>query len=109
MRNIEILVPESARDGRVLRVIDLAVAQAGLTVTLRGSLKNFDGCTHWHAKLGRQRGTLEVTYWPHERRAWFTIQDGRVAPWIEGKMLELAAVIGKQLGYPADSSRPLTP
>ncbi len=97
MRHIDIALPSAAGDDVILLAIDRAIAQAGLTATLRGSLKKFGGSTHWHAKLDRQPGTLEITYWPQEHRAWFSIQDGRIAPWIEGKSDELSRAIERLL------------
>ena len=67
-------------------MIDQALAQVGLNTTLRDGLKKFPGCIHWHAKNGGQPGTLEITLWPQQQRAWFTIQDGRAAGWIDAKL-----------------------
>jgi hypothetical protein len=97
MRNIEIELPSGVSIEEVAAAIDRAIVDAGLSVTLRGSLKKFPGCTHWHAKLGRQAGTLEITLWPQERRAWFTIQNGRAAPWISDKIRSIASAIGQRL------------
>ncbi len=76
LRNIEIIVPADAADGNVEHAIDQAVAEVGLTVTLRDTLKAFAGCVHWHVKNGRESGTLEITFWPEEHRAWFSVQSG---------------------------------
>lgn len=46
----------------VTQAIDDALAESGLTVTLRDTLKKYPGCRHWHAKSGRLPGTLEVTF-----------------------------------------------
>jgi hypothetical protein len=60
-------------------------------VALRTTLAKFPGCVHWHLKLGREPGTLEVTFWPDAGRLWFTVHERRGGRWIEGKMKELAA------------------
>ena len=63
--------------------IDAIVAAHSLITTMKGTLKSYPGCTHWHCKLGREKGTLEITLWPAKRRAWFKVQSGRRAPWID--------------------------
>ena len=75
------------------RSIDLAIAQSGLNVTLRASLRKFPGSVHWHVKRGKESGTLEITFWPQEHRAWFTIQAGRKGEWIEGALTSIMAAI----------------
>jgi hypothetical protein len=97
LRNIEIILPAVAGDAKVEQAIDQAVAEAGLAVTLRDTLKAFPGCIHWHVKNGRESGTLEITFWPQERRAWFSVQSGRAAAWIDEKMNVLGEAIQKRL------------
>ncbi|MEX2173794.1 MAG: hypothetical protein WD872_05490 [Pirellulaceae bacterium] len=98
MRDTEIHLPTGVTCQRVEQVIDEAIAQRGLQVTLRGSLKKYPGSIHWHLKNGRASGTLEITLWPERQRAWFTIQDGRVAPWLDGEIERLAELIRQRLG-----------
>ena len=97
MENVAIPLPRHVEGDTVAQVIDDALAESGLTVTLRDSLKKYPGCVHWHAKNGRASGTLEITLWPQERRAWFTVQDGRKAPWIEEKLSSLSADLVQRL------------
>jgi hypothetical protein len=82
----------------VEQAIDGTLAAAGLLVSLQGTLEKFPGCIHWHAKNQGDSGTLEITLWPQERRAWFTIQDGRRADWIKDKMKLVKDEILRQLG-----------
>ena len=63
-----------------ISLIDAAIAQHGLITTMKGTLKTYPGCTHWHCKLGREKGTLEITLWPAKRKAWFKVQSARCAP-----------------------------
>jgi hypothetical protein len=97
MRNIEICLPPEVDCGALERIIDEAIAQSGLRTVLRGSLKKFPGCIHWHVKQGGQSGTLEITLWPQQHRAWFTIQSGRAAPWIEAEIDRLADLLQDRL------------
>jgi hypothetical protein len=76
-------------DGTIERLIDESVAEDGWQISLRGTLKKYPGCVHWHLKCAGATGTLEVTWWPHQHRAWFTIQSGRTAPWIDEAMRRL--------------------
>jgi hypothetical protein len=73
---------------RVTVAIDTALAEAGLWVAMKGTLKQYPGCIHWHTKRGREAGTLEITFWPAASRAWFSIRRNRAAPWIPG-MVEI--------------------
>jgi hypothetical protein len=97
VRELEIPFTSQADPNRIERSIDEAIADAGLAVTLRTSLKKFPGCVHWHVRRGREPGTLEITYWPKEHRAWFTIQDGRRAASIDGQAPLLADAIRRRL------------
>ena len=108
MRNLEIHLPEGADFAVVEQAIDAAILDSGLRVTLRGTLKRHPGCVHWHAKREREAGTLEITLWPREGRAWFTIQDGRTAAWIDEAAMRLAEAIANRLNARGEStsSRP---
>ena len=97
MREIEIPLLPHIDCGKLALVIDDAIAEAGLSTTLRDTLGKFPGCIHWHAKNGRQSGTLEITLWPEKHRAWFTIQSGRTAPWIDAKLALVQEAIRRRL------------
>jgi len=94
----EIPLTSPATCARIERSIDQAIADVGLNVTLRTSLRKFPGSVHWHVKHGRESGTLEITFWPLERRAWFTIQSGRRADWIEQQQNLLLQAIRRRIG-----------
>lgn len=83
MTEIEIQLREIDDAPAAVRRIDQAIASHGLVTTLKGTLKSFPGSTHWHCKLGREKGTLEITLWPVQRRAWFKVQAARGAGWID--------------------------
>jgi hypothetical protein len=80
---IDILVPQNVRPDKIIAVVDGAILDLDLIAAMRGSLKSFPGSIHWHVKRGRAQGTLEITWWPEERRLWIKIQAGRKAPWID--------------------------
>lgn len=96
MRDIDVPLPRGT-DAEIIEQFDDVVAQSGLTVTLRDSLRKYPGCVHWHLKKGREPGTLELTLWPDERRAWFSVHRGRAAPWIDAELERLAATLQQRL------------
>ncbi len=95
--DVEILLPTFTPDDKIEQAIDRAILETGLIVTLRASLKKFPGCVHWHLKNGPESGTLEITHWPQEHRAWFTVQSGRTAKWIDKKIELLENSIQRHL------------
>ena len=97
MQNIEIELPPRANLSKMEKTIDATLAGVGLQVPLRGTLKKFPGCTHWHAKNPGRSGTLELTLWPQQRRAWITIQSGRAAEWITEKLPEIQDALSRHL------------
>jgi hypothetical protein len=97
MKELPIHLPARASLARIERAIDQAIAACGLTVKLRGTLRRFPRSVHWHVKCGRERGTLEITLWPQESRAWFTIQDGRRGEWIPAMAEQLGDTICKNV------------
>jgi hypothetical protein len=42
-------------------------------------------------------GTLEITVWPAQHRAWFSVQRGRRAAWIDGEIARLQSSIKTHL------------
>ena len=97
MQVIEIELPPGANLSQVKKTIDATFGALGLQVSLRGTLKKFPGCTHWHAKIPGQSGTLELTLWPQQRRAWISIQSGRTAKWITEKLPEIQKALNRHL------------
>lgn len=79
MTEIEIEAPE----GITTADIEDAIQKANLTVTLRGTLRQYPGCHHWHLKQGRETGTLELTWWPEKQKLWFKIASNRRGEWME--------------------------
>jgi hypothetical protein len=76
-------IPIDLPDGTDERAIESVCTAAGLCVSMRGTLKTCPGCVHWHFKNTNEPGTLEATFWPAQRQAWFSVQDGRTADWID--------------------------
>ncbi len=83
MREIEVRIAPDATLDKAEAIIEAACAAEGLRLTLKGTLKQYPGCVHWHYKLGKEAGTLEITLWAAKRRLWFKVSAGREGEWIE--------------------------
>jgi hypothetical protein len=75
---------------------------------MEASLASYPGSTHWHIKLGKEKGTLELTTWPPKRPLWAKIQAGRRADWIERILPQLSQKIQRLVDAEVSthSSRP---
>jgi hypothetical protein len=89
MKEIEIPLPRNTDCLLIGKTIEEICISNGLKVTLKTTLGRFSGSTHWHIKNGDNKGTMEITLWPAQRRAWFSIQDGRAGAWIEKSIVSL--------------------
>src|SRR5688572_17774749 len=69
-------------DASIVQAIETCCSVQGLQITLKGTLKQYPDCIHWHLKNATQRGTLEITFWPAEHHVWFKVNASRSAEWI---------------------------
>ncbi len=97
MTEIEIDVSGSASLSNAERIIENVCWREGLRTALKGSLAKYPGCVHWHFKKDRERGTLEITLWHKEHRAWFSIQSRRTGDWIAETIAQLKPRLEKEL------------
>jgi hypothetical protein len=97
MQEVEFQVPLSARLTDADSIIESTCAAEGLQIGIKGALARFPGSTHWHFKRSRERGTLEITFFPRDRRIWAQIQDGRRADWIDGSLANIKSAIEAKL------------
>lgn len=91
MREVELTLPRALDERQIEHLLEVAIARSGLQISLR-----HPGCVHWHVRNGRESGTLELTFWPAERRAWFTVQSGRTADWIDEAMDRIRRAIRRR-------------
>ncbi|SDM88605.1 hypothetical protein [Sediminibacillus halophilus] len=82
----------------ILDEIEELIGQFGLTITQRTTLSTKKGCYHWHTKKERQKGVLEVTYWPKQGRLWLEIADNRKAEWNTKLIAEFADELTERYG-----------
>lgn len=97
MTEVPIDWPKTVDAQQFATLVEEAIAASGLRISLRGTLKQWPGCVHWHVRQGRGSGTLEITVSPEEHRAWFSIQDGRRADWIDAQLAHLRTAIRQGL------------
>jgi len=82
----------------VCEQIEQTFDQYGLTMTQRTTLSTKKGCYHWHFKKGKEKGVLEITYWPKNHQLLLEIHKNRRAPWNEKAIVSLADNFCNQFG-----------
>jgi hypothetical protein len=89
MIELDVPVPAGADLAHIEQAVARTCAEAGLRNTLRGTLASYPGSTHWHYAHARERGTLELTWWPAKPRLWFKVSAGRAKPWLTALLPQL--------------------
>ena len=97
MIEVELQIPANASSEHVVEVVEQVCISHGLTCTQKGTLASYMGCTHWHFKLGKQKGTLEITWWETKNRLWFKVSKGRTGDWMEQSITTLKKKIEDSL------------
>ncbi|WP_407272674.1 hypothetical protein [Radiobacillus sp. PE A8.2] len=82
-------------EGIICDQIEEIIAEFQLTITQRTTLSTKKGSYHWHVKRGKQKGVLEITFWPAKGRLWLDIAENRRAPW----NIEIITVVAEKLAY----------
>jgi hypothetical protein len=93
MTDTDIPLPADWLTERAQAEIERAIETCSLSITLRGTLRKYPGSKHWHLKKAACKGTLEITYWPQEQRAWCSVQRGRQGEWIEAAIAQFLVVL----------------
>jgi hypothetical protein len=100
MIELDVVVPAETDQTHIEAALNTACAGAGLRRTLKGTLARYPGSVHWHFAQPRERGTLEITWWPRRRRLWFKVSAGRTAPWLTALLPSLQQALGDALCAP---------
>jgi hypothetical protein len=87
MIEVEVPLPSGRPSLPVVDLIERVCTTAGMHLSLKGTLAGYPGSVHWHFKKGKQRGTLELTWWEQENRLWFKVAAGRRGDWIDAELL----------------------
>lgn len=104
MREVEFRFPLNADLNRAEQLVEDACAALNLTIAMKSPLASYPGSTHWHYKNGKEKGTLELTLFPRDRRIWAQVQSGRKAPWIDAMLPEVQRRIERALKTSPDTS-----
>lgn len=97
MIEVEISIPLQTKSASLPARVEKAAASEELIQTLKGTLAKYPGCVHWHFQKGKERGTLEITWWPKEKRLWFKVAANRRAAWIDEAIPRLKQSIESKL------------
>ena len=62
MIEVDLQVPDSADSEAVVRAVEGICATHELVSALKGTLRSYPASIHWHFKLAKQKGTLEITW-----------------------------------------------
>ena len=99
MIELDIQIPENLNATILVEVIERVCVAHDLNCTLKGTLVSYPGSIHWPFKKGKQKGTLEITWWESKNRLWFKVSGGRTGKWTEESMLQIKEEIQKTLRY----------
>jgi len=89
MIEVNIEIPENANTDIVVNSVEGVCLQHQLSCTLKGTLAKYPGSIHWHFKAGKQKGTLEITWWENKNRLWCKVAEGRTGKWIEENLPQI--------------------
>ena len=68
MIEVELQIPANVSSEHVIEVVENVCISHHLICARKGALASYPGCTHWHFKLGKQKGILEITWWEAKNR-----------------------------------------
>jgi hypothetical protein len=62
--------------------VEIACAALSLQLTMKGSLKLLPPNIHWHYKMPKQTGVLEITLMTNENKLILSCKKNRIGEWI---------------------------
>ena len=93
MIEIAFRVPAKFAPRRAEKIIERVAQEFDLIEGMKSPRARFPGSIHWHYKKKGERGTLELTLWPAEKKIWAQVQDGRKADWIFEELPQIRRTI----------------
>lgn len=82
MIEVELQVPANASSEDVVEVVENVCISHNLICARKETLASCPGSTHWHFKMGKQKGTLEITWWEAKYRLWLKVAKGGMGDWM---------------------------
>lgn len=98
MTRHDVLLPPAADPVLLASFVEGVCLADGLTLTLKGALATYPGCTHWHWKRGRGPGILEITLRPSGNRLWVAVHANRAAVWADEAAAQLSERLQRAVG-----------
>ena len=89
MIEVELQIPNNSIHKIIVEVVETVCKANGLACALRGTLRTYPGCVHWHYQHAKQKGTLEITWWELENRLWFKVTENRRGKWMDDALPKL--------------------
>src|SRR5260221_5505740 len=91
MEENEIHLSAMPSEAQFISRVEVLAESYGLHIRMQSTLRTYPGSIHWHLEKPGERGTLEITFWPAGKRAWFSVQARRRADWIENILPQFKA------------------
>ena len=89
MIEVELRIPNNSNNKLIIETVENVCAANGLACALKGTLGRYPGCVHWHYKKGKQKGTLEITWWERQNLLWFKVAENRRGKWMDDALTKL--------------------
>ena len=97
MMEVELPVPANVSSEHVIEIIENVCISQNLICVRKGTLASYLGCVHWHFKMGKQKGILEITWWETKNRLWFKVAKGRMGDWMTESITTLKKKVENSL------------
>jgi hypothetical protein len=103
LSEIDIMIPAHWNDKVIIKTVEAACK--GLGLIQRSRLYWVKHIVRWQVKMEKQKGSLEISYLPPTKRAWFTVRKNRYAEWIDTVIPRLKTDIERRLTGPRSKVR----
>ena len=97
MIEVELQIPANVSSEHVIEVVEKVCVSHHLICARKGTLASYLGSTNCHFKMGKQKGTLEITWWEAKNRLWLKVAKGRMGNWMTENITALQKKIENAL------------